>query len=296
MFAALLLTATVAESEAHMGFPISAPLPPGRFNFKIIGDIGRGGFGVVDEIEVVASNSNLVVGSRHARKRLNESFNTHPEARERFEREIAQVRAMADIPGVVAFRGENLPGGERFYVMPRYPQSLRQFIAANGARPWREVARFSAAVADTMGAAHARGCIHRDLKPENLLLTTSNGHVVADWGLGYFMHQHSKVLMPLTRGGMGSEYYCSMEQWASGKCDAAGDIYSLGMLTAELVLGAQAAILHQGAGLAADIATEASYGAQDFNRLLRVMTSVLPQKRPQTMGDVADSLRAAAAR
>ncbi|MDP2345597.1 MAG: serine/threonine-protein kinase [Deltaproteobacteria bacterium] len=274
---------------------IGSPLPLGRFKFSVVREIGRGGFGIVDEIKVLESNASGTRSGTHlARKRLNDNFATHPEARERFDREIEQVRAMKHIDGVVNFRGQNVPGGTRFYVMPLYPNNLRSYLASCGIQPLQNTARFCAAIADTLVHAHALGFIHRDLKPENILLNDNNTHVVADWGLGYFMHQQSKVLIPLTRGGMGSEYYCSLEQWATGKCDQTGDVYSLGMMAAELVLGEQATLVYQGAGITVDLLPGNDRSSKLFNAAVRRMTNMVPHLRPQSMSDVASELRALA--
>lgn len=277
-------------SYAHAHSALAA----GRFHFKVIGHLGRGGFGQVDEVVITESNSARPVGAHYARKRLNEAFNSHPEARERFEREIVQLRGMRDLSGIVTYRGENVPGEDTFYIMDVYPRSLRQFLASNpDGRPWREVARFCASIARTMAKAHHRGFIHRDLKPENILLTSASRPIIVDWGLGRFMHQASKVLVPLTRGGMGTEYYCSMEQWATGQCDQRGDIYSLGMLIGELANGSQVPIAYQGAGIRVGVTNESSLGAVRLGRFVRQMTEVLAHERPATMHDVAAGLEEA---
>ena len=133
------------------------------------------------------------------------------------------------------------------------------------------------------------------MKPDNILFNANGPLVITDWGIGYFVHKHSVVLVQLTRGGMGTEYYCSLEQWNTGKCDARGDIYSLGMTIDEWANASQRAILvGMGIGAASSVA-ETSVGAQRFNALLRAMTHPLPQHRPATMAVVAAEFRAIAA-
>jgi serine/threonine protein kinase len=266
------------------------PVGPGQFRFTLVREIGRGGLGCVDEVVIVESGGSMVVGERYACKRLNERFDDHPLFRARFEREIAAVRSMSH-PGIVSYEGENLPSGqERFYLMPLYAASLRDRLVRYGGSSWRDVARFGAHLANALAYAHGLGMIHRDLKPENVLFDAAGNAVIADWGLGYFVHRHSRVLMPLTVGGMGTEYYCSLEQWSTGKCDERGDIYSLGVLLAELTRGRQVPLV-QGMGIRQDVVVnDASTGALGFNRLLRAMTSMLAQHRPATMEQVARTL------
>lgn len=113
------------------------------------------------------------------------------------------------------------------------------------------------------------------------------------WGLGYFIHRESQVLQKLTRGGLGTEYYCSLEQWATGKCDARGDIYSLGMTLDEWVTGRQRHI-NVGDGLGSDCVPAVTPGARHFNDLLRHMTQRSKGHRPVSMQLVAGELRMAA--
>jgi serine/threonine protein kinase len=118
--------------------------------------------------------------------------------------------------------------------------------------------------------------------------------VIADWGLGYFVHRESQVLQQLTVGGMGTEYYCSPEQWATGKCGSTGDIYSLGMTLDEWVTGRQRPIT-VGAGLDGTAPSGGrTPGALRFDALLRQMTRFASRERPTSMRIVASELRAAA--
>lgn len=265
-------------------------LPSGQFQFDVVVKIGEGGLGIVERIRVTASNCHHHVGVELARKRLNDRWKGQPSAQERFEREIAAISKMAH-PSIISFQGENLRGGERFYVMNLYPQSLRDYIKRHGPGvEWQSVARFGAALADALLHAHLKGYIHRDLKPENILLDGRENPVISDWGLGYFVHRDSLVL-DLTRGGMGTEYYCSLEQWTTGKCDERGDIYSLGILLAELVRGANRIPVTPGFGLTQDAVIGHAAGSYAFNMYLRRMTAMMKEERPTSMRDVAAELR-----
>ncbi len=127
--------------------------------------------------------------------------------------------------------------------MPLYPRSLRHLLMkTQQGFGWSNVAGFGIAIARAMEYAHSNGFKHRDLKPENILLDDGNNPVIADWGLGYFIHKESKVLQ-LTKAGMGTEYYCCREQWLTGKCDNTGDIYFLGLVLAELATGTRRDIM-----------------------------------------------------
>jgi serine/threonine protein kinase len=270
-------------------------ISPGQFYFNWGRKLGEGGLGRVDEIIITDSNSTHVVGSRLACKRLNDRWKHEQRACARFEREIQALRQMSH-PSIVSYEGENLSGSdERFYVMPLYEKSLRNLLATKpDGFNWPEVAKFVAQMAEALAYAHQQGFIHRDLKPENILLDAQHHPIIADWGLGYFVHKESKVLQNLTRGGMGTEYYCSMEQWATGKCDVTGDIYSLGLMLAELIHGHQFPIT-VGMGIQGDVIVGNSHGARMLNDIVRLMTDLHPGRRIQTMTEVAYHLRQAAA-
>lgn len=265
--------------------------PPGEFRFRPVREIGRGGFGIVDEVLIVSSACELPIGSRWARKRLHAKWATDPTAQARFEREIEALRSM-DHPNIVSCDGHNLPGEERFYMMPLFSNSLRLLIAArNKVGDWRFAASLGVTVAEALAYAHDRNFIHRDIKPENLLFNPQGPLTITDWGLGGFVHQHSRVLTHLTRGGMGTEYYCSVEQWTNRPCDDRTDVYALGMTLDELVTGAQRPLPAVGVGLSRFSPRSSAPGAQALHAVLVTMTALTPSGRLANMRTVAAELR-----
>lgn len=272
------------------------PLPHGRFSFRVVGPIGEGGLGTVDEIEVTESNASHPVGARLARKRLGAQWAALPMARERFEREISSLRAMQH-PNIITVQGENVAGGERFYCMPKCERSYRKVLEGSPSGfTWRSVATLGVTLASALNYAHSLGFYHRDLKPENILLDSLNNVYLADWGIGYFIHKESKVLPKLTRGGgLGTEYYCSLEQWTGAHADPKMDVYSLGILLAELVQGKQIAGLTVGFGIQTDVVPALTAGAVMFNSILRQMTALFPAQRVASMRHVITILSQAIA-
>lgn len=267
-------------------------LLPGQFTIRAVRAIGEGGLGVVDEVEVVESNGSHPVGTRLARKRLGSKWAADAGAQQRFEREIDMLRTMKH-PNIVSLKGVSLPGFERFYVMPYFHRgSLRSWLQAGGQfKSVQQVANFVAAVANALSYAHSMNFIHRDLKPENILLSDDGYPIIADWGLGQFVHLHSEVL-DLTRGGpMGTHYYCSLEQWSSGRCDQTGDVYSLGVVLAELAAGRALPIAPIGSGIRHDVVNGVGAAVQRFNATIRRMTALVPSARFQSVAEVCSVLR-----
>ena len=255
----------------------------GLFWVDVVREIGRGGLGVVEEVHVSRSTCEYPVGLRLARKKLGPQWAADPGATERFEREISMLSTMSH-PTIVPFRGRNV-AGERTYFMPLYANSLRQTILAMNSvgLPLRSVISIGLNLASALEYAHARNYVHRDLKPENILVASNGDYVIADWGLGQFIHKESKVF-DLTRGvGLGTALYCPLEQWANGQCGAPGDIYSLGLVLAELALGRGGLIAQTGVGLPRGVFGFAQMPVVEFDRIIAKMTAMFAKDRYQTV-------------
>lgn len=267
-------------------------LEHGQFRIREVGHLGSGGLGTVDQVEVVETSGSHPIGTMLARKRLGPKWSADPGARERFEREIGILRSM-NHPNIVSLEGVSLPGAERWYAMPYFPQGNLRAALTNGRRfvtPYA-VAGFGAVIADALEYAHGMNFIHRDLKPENILLGANDEPVISDWGLGQFIHKESRVL-DLTLGGpLGTGYYCSFEQWTTGRCEISGDVYSLGVVLAELAARTPVSIMPIGAGILQDTVPANGVASRAFNNAIRKMTSFVPSARHQTMGEVASALR-----
>jgi serine/threonine protein kinase len=229
-------------------------------------------------------------GTHLARKQLGPQWSRDPGARQRFEREI-EILSTMNHPGIIHVAGVSLPGTPRCYVMPLYPKSLRILIQQH-AKPvslsWAVDRGLK--ICRTLQYAHSLGFIHRDLKPENILMDARHEPVVADWGLGQFIHKQSKVLDLNGHGSQGWPYYCPAEQWSTGHCDASGDVYSLGLILAELVVGYRLPLTPPFSGIRQDVLVASTPQASYFNQTIRRMTNLFAYARHQSMVDVENDL------
>ena len=156
--------------------------------------------------------------------------------RERFLREI-QLAAKLSHPHILPLYDSGDADGTLFYVMPVVQgQSLRDRLDAQRQLPLTEAVRIASEVAGALDHAHRLGIIHRDIKPENILL--QNGHVlVADFGIGKAISDAPGDT--LTQAGMsvGTPAYMSPEQAVGEQVDGRSDLYSLGCVLYEMLVG-----------------------------------------------------------
>ncbi|HZP89193.1 MAG TPA: protein kinase [Burkholderiales bacterium] len=88
-------------------------------------------------------------------------------------------------------------------------------------------------IAEALVAIHARGIVHRDLKPDNIMVQEDGTLVLTDFGIAKDLSMHFT-----TRGeGLGTPFYLSPEQAASGEVDPRSDLYSLGVMFYEMLTG-----------------------------------------------------------
>lgn len=104
-----------------------------------------------------------------------------------------------------------------------------------GPLPLNLASRMLDQIASALSFAHEQGIIHRDLKPNNVLLDERNNPYLTDFGIAKMLAGTTK----LTATGkiLGTPAYMAPEQWRGDPVDARTDIYSLGVMLYEMVLG-----------------------------------------------------------
>ncbi len=155
---------------------------------------------------------------------------------ERFRRE-AQAAAKLTHPNIVGVYDYFEEGGEYFIVQEYIDGlSLAELLQAEGRLHPDRAADIAADVAAGLGAAHREGMVHRDIKAGNVLVAKDGQVKVADFGIArVFAGGDSE----LTQAGtvMGTATYFSPEQAQGKPVDPRSDLYSLGVVLYEMLVG-----------------------------------------------------------
>src|SRR5690348_7090412 len=156
------------------------------------------------------------------------------------ERFLAEIRTTARLqhPHILPLLDSGEADGLLYYVMPYViGETLRDRLTRERQLPIEDAVRIACEVADALGEAHTHGIVHRDIKPENILLR--GGHaLVADFGIALAVQTAAGQRMTQTGLSLGTPQYMSPEQAMGEKTiDARADIYALGAVTYEMLVG-----------------------------------------------------------
>jgi Tol biopolymer transport system component len=212
-------------------------------HFEILGDLGRGGMGVV----LRARDTRL--GREVALKTLPPELSRDPDRVERFRRE-ALVLASLNHPNIATIFGvEDSEQGPLLVMELVGGTSLAERLEA-GPLPLSAALDVAGQIVEALDAAHAQGVIHRDLKPANIHLDSANRVKVLDFGLAKVLSaepdsgDETRTLgsAQLTVDGavLGTPSYMSPEQARGEPADERSDLWAFGCVFFEMLTGRQA--------------------------------------------------------
>ena len=160
----------------------------------------------------------------------------------------AQCLAAIDHPNIVRIYDFSTEDGREFIVTEFVPgETLREKIAA-GPIALKDALQYALQIGSGLVEAHKRGIIHRDLKPSNIVITPEGTVKVLDLGLAKIVTEELPIqgngflLEPRTLEGdiLGTAGYMSPEQAAGKSADHRSDIWGLGILLYEMLVGHRA--------------------------------------------------------
>ena len=164
----------------------------------------------------------------------------------RFSREARAAAVLASPFTVRVFDAGKTADGERYFVSEVVLGRGLDDAMAHGPVDPTHAATWTAEVLTALAEAHARGIVHRDVKPENVLLAPTPGDPVGevarltDFGLAKLLDEGLEGSIAVrTAAGvvMGTPDYMSPEQWMGAALDARADLYSVGVMLYEMLVG-----------------------------------------------------------
>jgi serine/threonine-protein kinase len=213
------------KEETPAAFPVSV-----GDDYEILGELGRGGMGVVYRARQVRLKRlvalKMILAGVHADPQTLARFRSEAEAVARLKHpNIVQIYEVGEREGCPFFSLEYLDGGSLAIKLRGTPLTAR------------EAAQLMQTLANAVHYAHQNGLVHRDLKPANILLTAEGTPKISDFGLAKQVDSDAGQ----TRTGqiLGTPSYMAPEQ-ASGDVRRIGpacDIYALGAILYELLTG-----------------------------------------------------------
>jgi len=197
--------------------------------YRIVEQLGRGGMATVFKAYHAALDRYVAI------KVLHPAFQEDPNFLARFQRE-ARIVAKLDHPNIVPIYDFSEHRGHPYLVMRFVEGETLKARLRRGPLDLNEVRRVMEAVGDALSYAHQQGILHRDIKPSNIILTPEGQIYLTDFGLARMAEAGESTL---SRDVMvGTPQYISPEQ-AKGetRLDARTDIYSLGVVLYEMLVG-----------------------------------------------------------
>lgn len=280
--------------------------------YRITRLLGEGGMGSVFVAEQLRLQKEVAL------KVIRPEFAGNGEVAARFARE-AMATAQFEHPNVVsAIDYGTLPEGGAYFVLQLVSgESLRSLLDRERSLPWARACDVAAQIADALSAARAAGIVHRDLKPDNILIQArEDGGALAkvlDFGIAHVRSAGAESTTQLagtqlTRVGtiIGTPGYMSPEQAVGEVVDHRSDIYALGAVLWESIVGAplwDAPDVPSLFGrqlsetpLTMTVASKRTDIPRELEDLVTRILARSPAERPQQAGEVRDTLRQLIAR
>src|SRR5579863_9458900 len=251
--------------------------------YRVLSPLGEGGMGTVYLAEQLEP-----IRRRVALKVVKLGMDT-AQVLARFNNE-RQALAMMDHPNIAQIFDAGATAKGRPYLVMEYIEGapITQYCDRKRMTTKERIALFLA-VCRAVQHAHRKGVIHRDLKPSNVLVTEQDGAPVPkviDFGIAKATDKWAVEKTLLTQFGqiVGTPEYASPEQadTMTGEIDETSDVYSLGVLLYELLIGA----------VPFDTATLRNAGLAEMLRIIREEEAPSLSRKLTSLGAAASEIAA----
>jgi serine/threonine protein kinase len=196
--------------------------------FEIKERVGEGGMATVYKAFDPTLQRTVAV------KTLLPSLAANSELVQRFHREAVTAANLKHSNIVVIYEVGSFEGQN--YIVMEFLEgvTLRQEIRRLGTLPLPRICKILSQLADALDYAHSHGLIHRDIKPGNIILGDGDHATLTDFGL---VKASSGARLTQTGTAVGTLEYMSPEQVTGDELDYRSDIYSLGVVVYETLVG-----------------------------------------------------------
>lgn len=195
--------------------------------YELEKELGRGGMGVVYKARDTQLDRPVAL------KFLGALVDESEEYRQRFQRE-ARAAAQVTHPNILSIYDIGVSEGSSYIAMEYIAgPNLNQYLKRRGTLPPREAVNIISQACAALEAVHQANIVHRDIKPDNILIAKGGLVKLMDFGLakGYGQRLTASNVV------MGTPYYMSPEQARGSDVDHRSDIYAMGMVLYELLVG-----------------------------------------------------------
>ncbi len=251
--------------------------------YRIVTVLGRGGMG--DVYRAVDTTLDVEVALKILR-------HSSPALVERLLEEVRLAREVTD-PAVCRVYDVDRAGDDYFFTMELVDgEDLRSLLARVGRLPGEKVRDVGVQLCEGLAAAHERGVLHRDLTPSNIMVDGSGRVRITDFGIATSERASASELLA------GTPAYMAPEQLAGDPATTRTDLYTVGLVLYEALVGSAPAADEADAALARQKAAfEKPSEKLPFvdPRLEAIILSLLrcrPEERPASAEAVATELRA----
>ena len=196
--------------------------------YKLEAKLGSGGMSTVYLARDTTLDRSVAV------KVMHREMSEQADQLERFRQEARAVAKLSH-PNVVAVIDAGEDGGHPYIVFEYVEgETLKQRINRVGALDPQEALAYAIEVARGLTVAHARNMVHRDIKPQNVLIDSEGRAKLTDFGISRQLEQDG---MTATGRVLGTTDYVAPEQAMGHPVDQRSDIYSLGVVLYEMLVG-----------------------------------------------------------